>query len=334
MDKPNFAHPEATKRSFDRSNRSVNPRRPRRSKWRLILRIVGFLVLAAVAFAVYILIKLGVNPLDLGGLRADAAGRTNVLILGVGGAGHDGEKLSDTNLVVSLDRSSKSQALISVPRDLRVSIPGFYTAKVNAANVLGGPVLAEQTIGNTLDLPMHYYLQVDFGALKQAVDAVGGLKVTVKEELLDPGYPCDDNQYRSCGLDIKPGVYIMDGTMALAYSRCRKGTCGNDFGRAQRQQEILGLLKAKLLSAAVILNPGRINALAGVWREHVTTDMTLNNLIRLVWSMSHSQKTYNLVLDESPGGFLRGTGASDLVPVEGNFKRIQETANHVFTSGQ
>jgi LCP family protein required for cell wall assembly len=298
---------------------------------RTLKRIFIGLLAVVVLYLGYIIIQIGINPFDAGSLSADSSGRTNVLILGVGGTGHDGGQLSDTNLVVSLDKSSKSVGLISVPRDLRVFIPGYYSAKINTANALGGPVLAEQTMSDVLNLPMHYYMQVDFSALKNVVDALGGVKVEVKKALIDPEYPCDENQYRSCGLAIKPGVYNMDGAMALAYTRCRKGSCGDDFGRAERQQEILKLIKAKILSPAVILNPWKLGTLVGIWRSHIVTNMTANNVVRMVWAMSHSKRNVSLVLDTSLGGYLRSVGGSDLIPVEGNFRRIQSDVLQMFT---
>ncbi len=295
----------------------------------------GFLglVSAAAIFLAYVLLQLNFNPLNPGQLKTDDKGRTNVLILGIGDAGHDGAQLSDTNLVVSLDKTSRSTAMISVPRDLRVNIPDYYPAKINLANSLGGSVLASRIVGDTLNLPIHYYLQADFSALKEAVDIVGGIDVTVKDRLYDPEYPCDEDQYRSCGLDIKPGIYHMDGSMALAYTRCRKGTCGSDFGRSKRQQEMLKLVKTKLTTPSVMLNPWRITGLIKIWRMHVSTNMSVNNVIHLVWKMGHSSKTYNLVLDDSPGGYLKeAPGGSDLLPVGGNFSRIQAAANNIFTN--
>jgi LCP family protein required for cell wall assembly len=224
-------------------------------------------------------------------------------------------------------------AMVSVPRDLRVRVSGYGFSKVNAANAYGGAALAQQTIANTLGIPIHYYLTTNFKGLAQAVDAVGGLDVTVKERLYDSEYPCDDNQYKACGIDIAAGNYHMDGALALKYSRCRKGTCGNDFGRAARQQEIIQKLRDKVSTPAVYLSPTTDAALLGAVSSNSQTNMSANNLLELAWDLKGSKQTINFVLSTSPGGFLRGdpAGSSDLLPLGGDFSDIQDYVKNIFT---
>ncbi|HEX3082110.1 MAG TPA: LCP family protein, partial [Candidatus Saccharimonadia bacterium] len=251
------------------SPRPIPDFRPvRRSRWRVFKRLFGWILTIAVLCAVIyigyivsIVAKISTNSFQLGSPSADASGRTNVLLLGVGDPGHAGEGLSDTMMVVSFDSVGKHMAYFSIPRDLRVEIPGYGSSKINAADVYGGVKLAEQTVSNTLQAPINYYVKTDFSGLKGIVDAVGGLDIDVKDHLVDTEYPCDDNQYRVCGLDIKPGMQHMDGARVLQYVRCRKGTCGNDFGRAARQQEVIGLLKPKILDWSLVWQPVRLQKL-------------------------------------------------------------------------
>lgn len=315
----------------------IPSRKPHRNLIKNILKIVvcGLVIaiLGAGVIIIHLLVRLGISPLDPGTLSGDAGGRVNIIVLGVGDPGHDGQNLSDTIMVISLDQTSQTAAMLSIPRDLRVSIPGYYFAKINQANALGGPVLAEQTVSNTLNLPINYYMVANFSALSQLVDAVGGLDVAVKYRLSDPGYPCANDQYRSCGLDIKAGNYIMNGATVLEYTRCRKGTCGNDFGRAERQQQIVALLKQKLLTPAVYLDPIKLEQLVGIIRTNLKTDMSTNNLIRLVWELKHSHPITNSVLSTSPGGLLVNIpGSSDLAPSSGDLSQIQDYANNIFTA--
>jgi LCP family protein required for cell wall assembly len=313
------------------------PRPPRKRRWG---RIVGFIVLALVVAALgYVAVlasnvaKISTQPLDFTGLATDTEGRTNILILGQGDPGHSGEKLTDTMMVLSLDTHTKKVAQISLPRDLRVRIEGYGYNKINTANALGGVKLAQQTVSDTLDIPIHYYVQTNFSGLKELVDAVGGVDVDVKERLTDSEYPCDDNQYKVCGLDIKAGQQHMNGTLALQYSRCRKGTCGNDFGRAARQQEILGLVREKATRWDTLINPAKLAALTGALRQGVTTDMGAVQLLQLGldWQAAQKHGPIHLVFSTSPGGYLKSSGTSDLVPLDGTFAAIQERVRNIFT---
>src|SRR5207342_2327164 len=105
--------------------------------------------LAVVGYGGYLAInvaKISTQPLQLGGLVSDETGRVNILVLGVGDPGHSGEGLSDTMMVLSMDTKTKRIAQISIPRDLRVKIPGYGYNKINAANAYGGVALAQQVV--------------------------------------------------------------------------------------------------------------------------------------------------------------------------------------------
>ncbi|HSX03021.1 MAG TPA: LCP family protein [Candidatus Saccharimonadia bacterium] len=304
-------------------------------------KVVGLIVLLlVVATGVYAgllvsnVAKISTNPLDLSGLTTDVTGRTNILILGIGDPGHAGQQLSDTMMVVSLDTKTKRVAQISIPRDLRVAIPDHGTAKVNAANALGGAKLAEQTVSNTLNIPINYYVETNFTGLRSLVDAVGGIDVTVKQRLVDTEYPCDDDQYKVCGLDIEPGLQHMDGVRALQYARCRKGTCGNDFGRASRQQEVINLVRQKATSWQTLLNPGKLAALTGALRQSLTTDMGTVQMLQLAydWQQAQANSPIQLVLSTQSGNYLKGAlGSSDLLPIDGTFDAIQNRVHNIFS---
>jgi len=294
------------------------------------------LVPMAVLYAGYCVVtvaKISTKPLNLAGLSGDESGRTNVLVLGVGDPGHAGQNLSDTVMLLSLDQPGKRLAQISVPRDLRVNISGHASGKINQANADGGPALAEQTVANTLGVPVHYYVKTDFTGLEDIVDAVGGIDVNVTQELSDPEYPCDYDQYKVCGLDIKPGLQHMDGTVALEYVRCRKGTCGNDFGRAARQQEVLRLVREKVLAPAVILEPWKMIKIVNAVRSHVETDMGAVQMAEfaLGWQGAARNNPVNLVLSTASGGYLVSAGgSSDLLPAGGSFDAIQAAVKDIF----
>lgn len=312
---------------------------PEHHFWRNVKRVIIGLILLIIVVAIvfgFIAIKslasISKQPFSLSPLATDGSGRTNVLILGIGDPGHSGAKLSDTNLVVSFDSSSKRVAEISVPRDLRVTVPGYGYNKINTANALGGSDLARTVVSQTLGIPIQYVITSDFTGLSSLVDAVGGIDVDVKDALVDPEYPCPDNQYKACGLNIQPGVQHMNGAIALEYVRCRKGTCGNDFGRAARQQEVINLVRQKATSPAVLLNPVSFNALASAIRNNLVTDLSAVTMAQLVliWQQQKGEPI-TLVFSTATGSYLSNAyGSSDLVPRTGTFSQIQSAAQNVF----
>lgn len=272
-------------------------------------------------------------------LKGEGDGRINILLLGVGGKEHEGGKLSDTIMVASIDPVNKSIAMLSIPRDLYVRIPGYGYSKINSANSYGGPDLAKQTVSEILDLPIHYYVQADFNGFKSAVDAVGGLNIANKTSLYDPQYPCDNgNGY--CAFKLAPGQYQMDGDLALKYARCRQGACGNDFGRAERQQQLLVALRQKALDSSTLTNPVKMSRLVDSAGDNVRTDFTMNEIKKLATVIKEVDiaKATNRVLDNGPSGLLvdgsgRFAGAgSVLVPKAGafNYSEIQELAHSLF----
>ncbi len=159
--------------------------------------------------------------------------------------------------------------LLSLPRDLKVDIPGNGTNKINAAFVFGGPDLLVQTIQDNFGIPIHHYVEIDFGGFARVVDSLGGVTKTF------------DNPARDVksGLDVDAGTIVMDGETALAYARSRSyqeqingewvSVDGNDIGRTHRQQEVLLLMfdEATSPSSAFSL-PG----FASTFAEQITAD--------------------------------------------------------------
>lgn len=322
---------EETRRKYQREGRSPG-------QWikRLILGLLALFLIAAVFvgwFGLRTLNGVSSNPYSLSGLSADASGRTNVLILGKGDPGHAGGELSDSIMVVSFNKATKQVATISIPRDTEANIPGYGFRKINNANALGGSKLATATVSEMLDLPIDYTIVTNFTGLRQLVDAVGGLDIDVKEALVDNEYPCTYNEYAKCGINIQPGLQHMDGAKVLEYTRCRKGTCGNDFGRAERQQEVIGLLMAKLVQPATWINPLSATAVSNALRTSMDTDISGPNMIRLAWAWSRKTgEPIRWVMSTEPGGLLRSAGDGNLVPVGGDYSAIQEQAAGIFTN--
>jgi LCP family protein required for cell wall assembly len=327
--------PEASKVS---SLASKEPIRNNKRHWG---RLVGFSIfIIVVTLGIYAAViikniaKISSAPFILAPLSADSSGRTNLLLLGEGDDGHDGEGLTDTMMLLSMNKPTDQRAQVSVPRDLRVYLSGYGYTKINSANARGGVTLAQRTVSDTLGVPISYYILTNFSGLVGVIDAVGGVQVDVKKRLYDPDYPCDNDQYKSCGMDIQPGLQHMDGPTALKYARCRKGTCGNDYGRAQRQQEIINLLAAKIITWQTLLNPSKLipltNALAGALK----TNMGAVQMGEFGWNWIMAQKhnPITLVISTFPGNYLIGDPySSDLLPKGGTFNAIQNRVQNIFT---
>ncbi|WP_342372730.1 LCP family protein [Propioniciclava soli] len=162
------------------------------------------------------------------------------------GTGNDAGQRTDTIMMLYLPRDGRA-ALISVPRDSFVTIPGHGKNKINAAYSLGGPELLVATIEQSTGVQVDGYAEIGFGGFVNAVDAVGGIEMCPAEAIND----------RDSNLDIPAGCQQMDGVTALGYVRMRKADPRGDLGRAERQREMLGALAKKTVSPATVLLPWR-----------------------------------------------------------------------------
>lgn len=165
----------------------------------------------------------------------------NTLLLGVDDA------RSDTMMVARYNKETNQIAIISIPRDTRVEIPGYGINKINAAiGKKEGAALAMKTVSNFLDIPIHHYVKVDFDGVEKIVDIMGGVKmdVPINMHYIDP----TQNLY----IDIKKGVQVLDGKNALKFLRYRSGYADQDLGRIKAQQEFAKAFIKKLTSPAMI----------------------------------------------------------------------------------
>jgi polyisoprenyl-teichoic acid--peptidoglycan teichoic acid transferase len=220
-------------------------------------------------------------------------GKTRVTVL-VMGLDHrdwedgDGPSRTDTMILLTMDPETRSAGMLSIPRDLWVSIPGFENAKINTAYFLGeahgvsggGPGLAIETVEDLLEIPINFYAQIDFGAFENFIDEIGGIEVDVPYELsVDPIGP-NNTVYLDAGLQT------LDGPTALAYARARN-TAGNDFDRAQRQQQVILAIRSKILNLNML--PKLIEKSPILYRQvasGVHTNMTLEQMINVAWIAS------------------------------------------------
>lgn len=272
--------------------------------------------------------------------------RINLLLFGIGGAGHDGPYLTDTIILVSIKPSTGQIALISIPRDLSAKIPGYGQSKINLAASQGlkkgesGPAFATEIISDMFDTEIHYYAQVDFEAFVEIVDYVGGVRVNVDRAFTDEMYPSYNNGYQT--VSFANGIQTMNGETALSYVRSRHGNNGegSDFARAKRQQKIIFALKEKILSASTLANPIRINKIIASLEKHIETDMQFADImyfLKLARGLEIKQ-IITAVLDDSPNGFLKAnfteSGAYVLEPKTGDWNVVIDYIKNIFEKGE
>lgn len=199
--------------------------------------------------------------------------RLNELVLGIDSRGGPGDtQNTDTIIVLSVDPLNRTAAMLSIPRDTLVKIPGHGSDKINAAFAFGGPDLAQRTVEGLLGIKINSYALINFEAFTKIVDGVGGALVDVKRPIRDEAYPTAD--YGVERLNIQPGPQLLDGTTALKYARSRHDS--NDFSRARRQQDVIAAIRLRLASDGML---GRIPGLVDEVGSALETNFDPANLL-------------------------------------------------------
>ncbi len=316
----------------------------------ILALILGFLTVKGVAGAI-----MSGNPFSLRQIvlsavsqnaKEDANGHTNILLLGVGGEGHDGSNLTDTIMVASIDNSNKSIAMLSTPRDLYVNnLEVGWSCKLNGVyqfildknddKAEAMRVLIQQ-MEDIYEIKIQYYAKVDFKGFVEVVDALGGVEVSPTENLIDQFYPAPDGSSHTYDpLYIKAGTQTLNGTTALKYARSRETS--SDFERAKRQQEILVAMKDKAISIGFLLNPVKIKNLYSAISSNFETNMTTTEMIYLAKISEQFDRDsilQQVISDEAhktagfvytPDRNLYG-GASVLIPVYGDYTEFKQFA--------
>ncbi|HOV80710.1 MAG TPA: LCP family protein [Bacillota bacterium] len=227
--------------------------------------------------------------------------RLNVLLLGVDARQGETAARADTIILASIDPKTKRMALLSIPRDTRVNIPGHGWDKINSATVYGGPELAAKVISDLVGMSVKYYVLTNFNGFKDIVDALGGVTLDVEQDM----YHWDDEDGGIYEINLKKGVQRLDGDKALQYVRYRDYMMG-DIDRTKHQQKFLVAL------AGEILQPGTIPKLPRLIPEinrYVKTNLTLSDMYTLA-SAARNLEDANIVTQTLPGRPLDIDGGS------------------------
>ncbi len=281
-------------------------------------------------------------------LKGESSGHVNILIAGnsVDDPGHTGAQLTDSIMLLSINTQTHQAYMLSIPRDLWVNIPGEGYAKINAAYPYGnsdgfnepvypagGMGLLEKTIEQHFQVPINYYALVNYTALKNIVDAIGGVDVNIQST--DPRGLYDPNINVADGgpLLLPNGVNHLNGQTALNLSRARgdptnDGRVGygfprSDFDRTEHQRQLLTAIQGKMSSAGTLINPFKLGKVLDGIGTNITTDMKINEARKVV-SLVHSIGASNMqsvALESDTKNYLKGYtgtgGQSALIPAAG-----------------
>ncbi|HZK46549.1 MAG TPA: LCP family protein, partial [Atopostipes sp.] len=194
------------------------------------------------------------------------------LILGVD-VEDEGTTRSDTIIVATINPKTESMKMVSIPRDTLVYLPNGTVEKMNAAYSTGGANRARQMVGEFLDIDIDFYATLDFNGLMELVDAVDGITV-------DSNLAFTENNYadRKNPIQIEKGINNLDGAEALGYARMRKKDPRGDFGRQDRQKEVIVQILNKMTSFNSISNlPSILSAV----QPHLKTNARSNDILAI-----------------------------------------------------
>ncbi len=310
-------------------------RKPRQIRWgreltiALVLIVLFFIAWAAAGYLVF---RSGVSDAnkrlpqsarsaltpDKGSLLSTP---TAILLLGTDhsiAAARSGDRHSDSITLLRTDPPHHRLYYLSIPRDLRVDIPGYGNAKINTAFQVGGPRLAARTVASYTDIPINHVVIVNFAEFKDLIDAVGGIDVVVSEPIqskFDCPYATKARCARWPGWRFKAGKQHLNGQRALIYSRVRKNALNpgdSDITREARNQQVIQALMSKLASFSTFM---RLPFNGKDLTKPLATDLSANNFIGLGWAKFRAGRTLHCRL----GGISTG---GDITPSEDNAKVI------------
>ncbi|MGH7217848.1 MAG: LCP family protein [Candidatus Microsaccharimonas sp.] len=290
----------------------------------IIIAVIGFFVYKAVVAGDKVFQGNIFDIVQNEPLKEDANGRSNFLVFGTAeddeGGEHGGANLTDSIMVLSIDQDKKDAYMLSLPRDLWVeyAMPDGgactvgYQGKLNAqyfcasddgTNEESGASALSEKVGDITGLDIQYYIHLNFTAVVDAVDAVGGVDVTINSE--DPRGILDRNFDWKCGyrcyfVNYKNGETVhLDGEHALALARARNAAGGyglpnGNFDREKNQQLIIKALREKAVSAGTLTNLGAVTGLIDALGNNLRTNVQTKE-IRTLMDLGTQIKTESII---------------------------------------
>jgi polyisoprenyl-teichoic acid--peptidoglycan teichoic acid transferase len=277
------------------------PRKPRRwGRW-VALTLVGLLVFLVLWGVLgYLSFARGVDDANArlprgaerqlvresGSMLSDPS---TILVIGTDGGkapGRQDARRSDSLLLIRTEPSRHRISYLSIPRDLRVDIPGYGSGKINAANQFGGPALTIATVRALTGLKIDHVVVFDFDGFRELIDAIGGVEIDVPRRIQSNAFDCPYKPARCQTWDgwrFAKGKQHMDGRRALVYSRIRKNELNpadNDVTRVGRQQAVADAVGDKIASVGTFF---RLPFVGDSIAAPLVTDLSAWELAQLGW---------------------------------------------------
>jgi len=263
--------------------------------------------------------------------------RVNFLILGIRGKDDpNGGLLADSSIIVSVRPYDNRIALISIPRDLFVYMPGLNESrKLNEAYQIGekqnpgkGLDYAKSIFSDISGIPIHFAVIVNFQAFKDLIDSLGGVELNLAKPFVE-AVP-----FAEGSISLPAGRQTIDGDTALLYTRARMSS--SDFDRSRRQQEVIKAIYAKITKTGMILNPYRLNKLLNIMEANTKTDMQVWEIEEVIKLFSRLKNPVikTKVIDINSEKILYSSFNSEkayiLLPTDGNYDKIHEIIKNIF----
>lgn len=292
-----------------RADKVVNPAAQRRRRKRLAITIATVIgiVLLGTAIAAYAYVRsVGSRINAVANADPELAklleeGQTSppgdpfyMVLMGSDTRPGEVQQRSDSLIVARIDPKNKKIALMSIPRDSRVDIPGKWTTKINAAAVYGGPTLVIKTVKELTGLPISHYANLNFNGFRDVVDAIGGVWIDVPINIYDTQASAYGAKYAT----IKKGYQKLDGKHALTFVRTRHTLADGDFGRMRNQQEFIKALASQAMSLS---NVFKASSIVDAIASNLDTDMTPGQMADLVLQFK-GMKSSDIDSANAPGG--------------------------------
>lgn len=219
----------------------------------------------------------------------------SVLLMGIdnGDTGQMDKGRSDTMMVMTVNPTMNETSIVSIPRDTYTELAGHGTMdKINHAYAFGGPSMSINTVQNLFDIPIDYYVNVNMRGLRDIIDAIGGVQVTPNFSFTKSGYIFTE------------GVPLtLDGDGALAYSRMRKQDPRGDYGRQERQRQVIEAAVKKTASFSSIMN---YQSILGSFEDNMSTNLTFSEMLDIFNHYRSATRNINQVQLSGYGEYIDG----------------------------
>ena len=336
-----------TKRRNKRAERLAKEERKKRLKKRrrrralvLILELLILAGLSVAAYAIFKLEKMDHTVLDIDTSGWTQEGYTNIALFGTDSRGEGGEDggpaRSDTIIVASLNNETKEVKLVSVYRDTMLGQEGMHYDKANVAYAQGGPEEAVNMLNRNLDLDIQDYVSVNFLALADVVDLLGGLEIEMTDEEVVHmnNYCVETSEVTGKSYEkIKPevaGTYHLNGVQAVSYARIRY-TAGGDFTRTERQRLVISKIVEKVQDAGIV----KMNEIIDAVLPEVSTSLSGTEILKMAAGVFDYTlgETKGFPFDTATPESVPGYTGSYVVPV-GLEKNVRELHQFLFPDQQ